>query len=206
MNQISNTDVGKGTYWFSRLLEFKKNVKLVLGGHKHTYACTYPLREYFLFGDNKNSKDNYSEYSMAETLESDNVTWIKDSKDLTKFPLTKRAEAGSASTGFYPYTPVPDLTGGVTYFMCQATGYKLTSNKELPSANQKFSMAVPQTSNAGGKDTANENQKYPMFGIVRLDNSQNVYSTDAMKLQYFETVSGNDYGKWSDEEKTMVTL
>ena len=110
--------------------------------------------------------------------------------------------------------------------MCQATGYKLTSNKELPSANQKFSMAVPQTSNAGGKDTANENQKYPMFGIVRLDNSQyqvqlvrvanifnssfkfaqNVYSTDAMKLQYFETVSGNDYGKWSDEEKTMVTL
>ena len=162
---------------------------------------------------------------MEETLENDNVIWIKDSKDLTKFPLTKREDAGSASTGFYPYTPVPDLTGGVTYFMCQATGYKLTSNKELPSANQKFSMAVPQTSNSGGKDKANENQKYPMFGIVKLDNqyqvqlvrvanifnsdfkfAQNVYSVDEMKLQYFETVPGNDYGKWGDEEKTMVTL
>jgi hypothetical protein len=72
---------------------------------------------------------------MEETLENDNVTWVNGGKDLTKFPLTKRADAGAAATGFYPYTPVPGLTGGVTYFMCQATGYKLTSNKELPSAN-----------------------------------------------------------------------
>ena len=135
LNQISPTDTGKGTYWFSRLLEFKKNVKLVLGGHKHTYACTYPLRENFRFGDNKNSKDNYSEYTMTETLENDNVVWEFEEKNLTKYPLTKRTDAGSAATGFYPYTPVPDLTGGITYFMCQATGYKLTSNKELPSAN-----------------------------------------------------------------------
>lgn len=225
LNQISNTDTGKGTYWFSRLLEYKK-VKLVLGGHKHTYACTYPLREYFLFGEGKNSKDNYDEYTMSDTLENDNVTWINESKDLTKFPLTKREDAGSASTGFYPYTPVPELEGGVTYFMCQATGYKLTSNKELPSANQKFSMAIPQTSNSGGSDKPNDNQKYPMFGIVKLEDdtykvelvrianifnssfkfAQNVYSSDAMKLQYFETVSENDYGKWVDEEKVMITL
>lgn len=226
MNQISSSDTGKGTYWFSRLLEFKKNVKLVLGGHKHTYACTYPVREYFLFGDNKNSKDHYDEYTMSNTLENDSVTWISQSKDLTKFPLTKRTDAGVAATGFYPYTPVPNLQGGITYFMCQATGYKLTSNKELPSANQKFSMAVPQTSNSGGSDKANNNQKYPMFGIMKLEGTtykvqlvrianifdtnfkfaQNIYSTDAMKLQYFKTVEGNDYGQWSDTEQTMVTL
>ena len=225
MNQISNADIGKGTYWFSRLLEFKK-VKLVLGGHKHTYACTYPLREYFYFGDNKNSKDNFDEYTMEETLQNDAVIWEHADKDLTKFPLTRRPDAGQASTGFYPYTPVSNLAGGVVYFMCQATGYKLTSNKELPSANQKFSMAVPQTSNSGGSDKANNNQKYPMFGIVKLNPStydvqlvrvanifnsgfkfaQNVYSTDDMKLQYFETVAGNDYGKWSDTEKTMITV
>ena len=226
LNQISPTDTGKGTYWFSRLLEFKKNVKLVLGGHKHTYACTYPLRENFRFGDNKNSKDNYSEYTMTETLENDNVVWEFEEKNLTKYPLTKRADAGSAATGFYPYTPVPDLTGGITYFMCQATGYKLTSNKELPSANQKFSMAVPNTKNSGSKDTADNNQKYPMFGIIKLDTSkydvelvrvanifnaefkfaQNVYSTDQMKLQYFKTVPSNDYGEWQDSEQIMVTL
>lgn len=93
MNQISNADIGKGTYWFSRLLEFKK-VKLVLGGHKHTYACTYPLREYFYFGDNKNSKDNFDEYTMEETLQNDAVIWEHADKDLTKFPLTRRPDAG----------------------------------------------------------------------------------------------------------------
>lgn len=225
MNQISNADTGKGTYWFSRLLE-QKGVKLVLGGHKHTYACTYPLREYFLFGENKNSKDNFEEYSMENTLQNDNVTWVSEGKNLTKFPLTKREDAGSASTGFYPYTSVPELTGGVTYFMCQATGYKLTSNKELPSANQKFSLAVPQTSNTGGSDKANDNQKYPMFAIIKLTTgqydvklvrianifdsgfkfSQTNYSTEDMKLQYFTQVAENNYGKWGDTEETMLTL
>ena len=224
-NQISNADTGKGTYWLSRLLENKK-VKLCIGGHKHTYACTYPVREYFLFGDGKNSKDNYSEYTMEETLENDNVTWIQDGKDLTKFPLTKREDVGSAPSGFYPYTPVPNLEGGVTYFMCQATGYKLTSNKELPSANQKFSLAVPQTIRSGNSDSASNEQKYPMFGIISLDTSkydiklvrianifnasfkfaQNTYSDDDMKLQYFTQVSENNYGKWGDDEQVMLSI
>ena len=224
-NQLTNSETGKGLYWLSRLLEFK-HVKLCIGGHKHTYACTYPVREYFLFGENKNSKDNYSEYTMTDTLENDNVTWIQGSKHLTKFPLTKRADVGEPTGNiFFPYTAVPDLEGGVTYFMCQATGYKLTSNKELPSANQKFSLVVPNTTVKGGKDTASSEQKYPMFGIISLDNTeyniklvrianifkdfkfaQNVYSTEPMQLQYFKQVSENNYGQWVTTETTMLTL
>lgn len=225
-NQLSNADlVGKGTYWLSRLLEYK-GVKLCLGGHKHTYACTYPVREYFYFnGGTKNSKDNYSEYSMTNTLENDDVEWKHLEKNLTKFPLTKRDDVGSATSGFYPYTPVPDLQKGVTYFMCQATGYKLTSNKELPSANQKFSIVVPKTTNPGNKDKAADDQKYPMFGIIELDNSQykiklvrvvnifekfkfnqTTFSKDQMKLQYLTTVSEHNYGKWQDAEKEMLII
>ena len=224
-NQLTNSETGKGLYWLSRLLEFK-HVKLCIGGHKHTYACTYPVREYFLFGENKNSKDNYSEYTMTDTLENDNVTWIQGSKHLTKFPLTKRTDVGEPTGSiFFPYTAVPDLEGGVTYFMCQATGYKLTSNKELPSANQKFSLVVPNTIIKNGKDTASSEQKYPMFGIISLDNTeyniklvrianifkdfkfaQNVYSTEPMQLQYFKQVSENNYGQWVTTETTMLTL
>lgn len=224
-NQLTNSETGKGLYWLSRLLEFK-HVKLCIGGHKHTYACTYPVREYFLFGENKNSKDNYSEYTMTDTLENDNVTWIQGSKHLTKFPLTKRTDVGEPTGSiFFPYTAVPDLEGGVTYFMCQATGYKLTSNKELPSANQKFSLVVPNTTVKGGKDTASSEQKYPMFGIISLDSTeyniklvrianifkdfkfaQNVYNTEPMQLQYFKQVSENNYGQWVNNETTMLTL
>lgn len=225
-NQISNSDKGKGSYWLSRLLEYK-GVKLMIGGHKHTYACTYPVREYFFFGDGKNSKDNYSEYSMSDTLQNDNVTWVVGDKNYTKFPLTKRSDAGTAPAGFYPYTCDTNLTGGVTYFMCQATGFKLTSNKELPSANQKFSLAIPQTTiNNKGKDVANINQQYPMFGIIKLNSSssdielvrianiltssakftQYDYSTGDMKLQYFKQVDGNNYGQWQDSEVTMLSV
>lgn len=110
--------------------------------------------------------------------------------------------------------------------MCQATGFKLTSNKELPSANQKFSIAIPETTVKNGKDVANANQKYPMFGIIKLsDSDYNVelvrianiltstakftqydYSTSPMKLQYFKQVSGNNYGEWVDTETIMLTV
>lgn len=224
-NQIDKTESGYGTYWLSRLLEYK-GVKLMIGGHKHTYACTYPVREYFFFGQNKNSKDNFTEYSMSDTLQNDNVRFVEDGKDYTKFPLTKREDVGQAPTGFFPYTSVPNLEGGVTYFMCQATGFKLTSNKELPSANQKFSLAIPETTVKNGNDTANANQKYPMFGIIRLVDSdysielvrianiltktakftQYDYSTSPMKLQYFKQVANNNYGEWVDVETTMLTV
>lgn len=224
-NQIDKTETGAGTYWLSRLLEYK-GVKLMIGGHKHTYACTYPVREYFFFGQNKNSKDNFEQYSMSDTLQNDNVRFVVDGKDYTKFPLTKREDVGQAPTGFFPYTSVPNLEGGVTYFMCQATGFKLTSNKELPSANQKFSLAIPETTVKNGKDVANANQKYPMFGIIRLqDSDYNVelvrianiltstakftqydYSTSPMKLQYFKQVSDNNYGEWVDTETIMLTV
>ena len=214
----------KGIYWFSRLLEFK-NVKLCIGGHKHTYSCTYPIREYFKFGNNKNSKDNYNEYKMNETLEEDDVIWMDGENNLTKIPLVQRKDPGTPVGIFYPCTPVNSLEHGVTYFMCQATGFKLTSNKELPSANQKFSMAIPKTTNTSDSDKPNSDQKYPMFGIIELEDGYKIklsriknilneqqkftqfdYSTDNMELEYFETIQENDYGNWSTTEKYLTIL
>lgn len=44
LNQIDKTDLGPGIYWFSRLLEYR-NIGICIGGHKHTYAVTYPVCE-----------------------------------------------------------------------------------------------------------------------------------------------------------------
>ena len=246
LNQISKNEIGTGDdnppgiYWFSRLLEHF-NVKLVIGGHKHTYACTYPLRENYNWKDGDNNlKDSLTEKMiMHRTLESDkNVKFFvqvgnNNYKNLTKYPLTKRRDPGSSSgTIFYPCVAVPDLEGGIVYFMCQATGYKLTSNKELPSSNQKFSRIIPQTINKYNeetgtfKDTANSNQKYPMFAIIDVDGgtygiklarvlnifnnnftfAQNKYSTAPMTLQYLtENENGTDnYGTWGNNENLLI--
>ena len=63
--------------------------------------------------------------------------------------------------------------------MCQATGYKLKSNKELPSAFQVFSKLIPMTknevTNSNGtltfKDTVNGNQLYPMYSILDFEHN-----------------------------------
>ena len=68
--------------------------------------------------------------------------------------------------------------GFVNYSMCQATGYKLKSNKELPSAYQVFSKLIPMTDNqydaTTGKftDTVNGNQLYPMYSILEFEHDK----------------------------------
>ena len=239
LNQISkNEDGSKGIYWFSRLLEFF-GVKLVLGGHKHTYSCTYPVRENYTYTVEGNVRDsaNYGPMDMAETLENDTAEFKRDkandsSDDLSKFPLTKRDSLGEATgTCFYPYTSVPDLVGGITYFMCQASGYKLTSNKELPSPDQKFSRIIPETKSTYNvdsgtfKDTASNNQKYPMLAIIdvnsgvysiklaRLTNilssykfTQSLYGTGTIGWQWLVEKEGTNYGEWKDSENIFLSI
>jgi hypothetical protein len=94
--------------------------------------------------------------------------------------------------------------------MCQATGYKLTSNKELPSNYQEFSKLIPKTNGS----TADTNQQYPMFAIIKPDSegcsislarvhnifnngykfNQLEYSKDTPQLKYISKVDGTRYG------------
>jgi hypothetical protein len=100
LNQISKSENGKGIYWFSRLLEYF-GVKLCIGGHKHTYACTYPLRE------NYEGINLSKPMDMGATLENDSVNFIVDGKNLTKFPYAKRditSEEDPETGYFYPIT------------------------------------------------------------------------------------------------------
>ena len=56
--------------------------------------------------------------------------------------------------------------------MCQATGYKLKSNKELPCQFQVFSKLIPMTSHDGGSDVANQNQIYPMYSVLMFNHDR----------------------------------
>ena len=76
---------------------------------------------------------------------------------------------------WYPYFGVNnELTDGVIYSMCQATGYKLKSNKELPSINQRFAYIIPETDIAKGKPA--NNQLYSMFTEIEMDETNNKFN------------------------------
>jgi len=183
-NQINGFDV-VGIHWFSRLLEYF-NVKLCLGGHKHTYACTFPICEYYYYNNGaKNSKDD-GYMTMESTLENDlSVSWIHEGENLTKKPLIDSSWSSNYSfsedTAHFSPATLTDLSDNskyhpVVYMMCQASGYKLTSNKELPSTYQHFSRIIPETTegSGSGSDKADINQQFPMICITKFVESGNL--------------------------------
>lgn len=233
LNQISKDEVGdgigntpKGVYWFTRLIE-NFNVKLVLGGHKHTYACTYPIREnyYYRNAENQQVHSLAIKMPMGETLDGDTISiYDENGNDTTKRPLTKKVVKveDPGDTRFFPTTCVPDLVGGIVYFMCQATGYKQTSNKELPSPDQEFSYIVSRTTSAGKADA---NQKYPMFGVIdvsagtytvklaRIKNimnagvfKQTIHGTGTPELQWMVPNTSDKFGEWRDTEDSIYKI
>ena len=216
LNQLTTADK-VGTHWFSRLLEYR-NCKLCIGGHKHTYAVTYPLMENYIYG-NKNSKDD-GPMNMNSTLEDDNqVSWIKDNKNLSKFPLTLRQkpEGEDPTLVFYPSEFVSEFKNGkkgVIYFMCQATGFKLLSNKELPSPSQTFSQFLPKSDiKRDGENNiidskANNDQRSPMFAIIELPSSHKL-NIKLLKLDNIQSAPNKlftqiNYGKGDIELKSLV--
>lgn len=198
MNQISPNDK-KSLYWFSRLCEYF-NVRLVLGGHKHTYTCTYPVRENYTYtvgADIKNSKDD-GPMIMPESLIDDSANFDTENEvNLSKFPIISETNIKSQevkdkiknfedATSFLPCTLVSeDNYQGVVYFMCQATGYKQTSNKELPSNNQVFSLLIPKTNNSGSSDKPDGAQRYPMYLVIDINN--NNYELKLVRLTNIQT-------------------
>ena len=217
MNQLDSTE-NRGTYWISRLLEYF-GCKLCIGGHKHTYALSYPIKENYQWVD----KDNVTHNSlngikeMKPTLEDEcgsnpenAVSWIVTTNNTgdnlynvstglsgdvnissTKLPYIPEElynaigqHKFSGNTYYYRCcTPMKTTNndkydGFVNYSMCQATGYKLKSNKELPCAYQVFSKLIPQTKNevtSDGtfKDTANAEQLYPMYSVINFTHDVN---------------------------------
>ncbi len=124
---------------------------------------------------------------MEKTLANDNwrCLWFDaEGKNLTKLPLLSQKPEGidypeeELTEVFLPYDSDETHIGwrskynGVLYFMCEATGYKLTSNKELPTIYQAYSQLIPMTTHkADGTDSADSSQTYPMFVIVSFDES-----------------------------------
>jgi hypothetical protein len=77
--------------------------------------------------------------------------------------------------------------GFVNYSMCQATGYKLKSNKELPCSYQVFSKLIPKTSNTVNTDgtftdKVNAEQLYPMYSVINFTHRNDVINGVDVRL------------------------
>lgn len=140
-----------GNYWFSKFLE-DNNFRLCIGGHKHTYTCSRPMR------DNPNNRmkpfvydpeydgTNYPEWYTSMGGVKEHLVQFGNLKDSNDQELTY-----------------------VKYVTLQATGFKTTSNKELPTADIPWLESYyPATGTAASTDRfatekKNAGQNYPHY-------------------------------------------
>jgi hypothetical protein len=54
-------------YWFSNLLQ-ENGIKLCIGGHKHTYAVTYPVADLNLADNNVSIVDDHYHFSKKTKI------------------------------------------------------------------------------------------------------------------------------------------
>lgn len=163
-----NTLNANGLYRFSRLF-YKYGIRLVLGGHKHTYSISKPIYDAPINWDcNQVPNDDFIngevniEASRKPVIQITNENQINNKyKDLCRYQIVDKFTAP-------------------TYVMAQATGYKLVSNKELPSSNDNRTPWLlayyPQTS--AGK--VNGGQYEPMY--LRYDLTDNTITITAKQV------------------------
>ena len=122
-----NTNNSNGKYRFSRLFK-KYGIKLVFGGHKHTYTLSKPIYD---------APDNYI---TENHLINGNIDFMGEvTEALSRKPVIQVTNANQIPSvddsthalNYARYEVVNSITAP-TYVMCQATGYKLVSNKEQP--------------------------------------------------------------------------
>lgn len=167
-------------YWLSEFCQ-THNIRLVIGGHKHTEAVSYPILENVKYSGETRTVDSNHPIMVVDS----SVTLVEYNG--YKYPDTwfNEGEPKDDSTirkmGICTFEYAENIDSGVTpvvYSMSQATGYKHTSNKELPSPDipwlQYYFPATVTWSDPSSisAPTVNSNQRYPFYTVWTVTNNK----------------------------------
>lgn len=171
-----NTNNSNGTYRFSRLFK-KYGIRLVFGGHKHTYSISKPIYD----APEGYINDDNTVNTSIELIDNDNYRSISES--IARSPVIQ------VKKGFIPqdqslarYEVVEKITAPI-YVMSQASGYKLVSNKELPASQQNYTkwlLKYYPCTIKNRADTENPQQHNPMY--IRYDLSSSAIKITAKQV------------------------
>ena len=128
----------KGGCCFTEFFD-NNNIKLVIGGHKHTLSISVPTKENVTRGDSGRIVDPTN--PLLENLNYDSTNKIV----------------------------INDKPGYTTYLMEQATGYKLTSNKDVPGKYLKWNYMYYETT---AKGKCANGQQVPMYDVMTFTGNE----------------------------------
>lgn len=201
-----NTLNKNGDYRFSRLFK-KYGIRLVLGGHKHTYTISKPIYDapegYITSSNSINSSINILNDNPEESNYKTNWTALSRKPVIQ---VTKTANIVKDDP-FARYELVSKIDAP-TYVMCQATGYKLVSNKEQPSDD---TYTIPWLLSyfkqpPGTKEGTTENvkQHYPTY--IRYDISSTKIDITAKQIHNIWNVNVDTNKASFDMNNQLIDL
>lgn len=184
-SRINTVNTVENMYWFSRFCQ-DNGIRLVMGGHKHTQSISWPLEENVINGKVVSMKpiihvtlsDLQTYFTGATKLitvndEGGNLdgqsfpeTWFsEDVRDGKTTFSSKILSAFEAQCHFCSFKLVDSIKVPV-YSMSQTTGYKHTSNKELPGdeipwLRHYYPVKV-------GSSSPSSAQKRPFFSVYKV--------------------------------------
>lgn len=225
-------------YWFSEFCQ-ENNIRLVIGGHKHTQSTTWPLMENVVYSDGKRTVNTMSPIIQVTTNDlktyfgCDTLTEVDGKEYPSSWVNSNGAlknEEVSAKDG-YKYVPSRDanfcqfkLVTKITapvYAMSQSSGYKHTSNKELPCG---ICLPWDRYYYPALNNKANGEQKHPFYTVWTVKDSgiygevkrvQNIFKGGLFEVnEYFErkkteqptVVNGLKPGTISSDDNKIVIL
>lgn len=159
-----NTLNERGLYRFSRLFK-KYGIRLVCGGHKHTYCITKPIYDAPDGYINANNKPSSSVDLLSQFGTND-----ANATAMSRIPVIQVTKASDVKTSQFARYEVVDKIDAPTYVMSQASGYKLVSNKEMPSGPEyriPWLLAYFAAATSASSPKENVAQHKPMY--IRYD-------------------------------------
>lgn len=191
-----NTLNSRGLYRFSRLFK-KYGIRVVLGGHKHTYSISKPIYDAptgYIGNNNKPSSgvDLMGEVTTADTrvpvIQVTDVSHVKKNDKFARYEVVSKLDA--------PY-----------YIMSQASGYKLVSNKEQPSGPEytiPWLLSYFKAKTNAASPTENVAQHYPMY--IRYDLTDTNVKVTAKQVHNIWDVRLDNNSKKFDMNKQLSEL
>lgn len=174
------------TYYWSRIFK-EYGIRLVMGGHKHTYSMTRPVYD---------APDGY--ITGQHTVDPNVDIWESISNNASMKPVVQVTDASEIAVGGTTarYELVESINAPV-YVMCQATGYKLVSNQEIPCRDgvewlRSFfpgSAKYNEDGTDSGTDNANPAQYRPTYIYYELDNEKIIVHSYQVQYIYSEPTS-----------------
>ena len=170
-SRINTNNTAENKYWFSQFCQ-NHGIRLVLCGHKHTQTCSWPLLE------NTDAAGKVISMKPIIQVTANDLSTYFGSSDLYtetegdlsgyKYPSAWRGNANyEQHKHLCTFEKVDKITAPV-YFMSQATGYKHTSNKELPAPGipwlrKYFPAKIEVVDQKTITATVNSGQRFPFY-------------------------------------------